>query len=294
MLLSMTGYGEAHCRQDGLAVAIEVRSINSRHFKLSIRSSEGYGALEPNVESVVRKRIRRGTVLLNLRVDRARLSEDYKINTDVLANYRRQLIAWRDRLDIDEEIPLGSLLLLQGVIDEDLGSTAPVADSWPVVRDILEAALDNLDRMRTEEGHAMASDLSVNCQTVAAGLVEIQRRAPLVVEAYRTRLEERLGKTLANYDVTLDPADLIREVSLYAERSDISEEIVRLRSHVEQFGSILHSAECSGRKLEFLAQEMFRETNTIGSKGNDVEITRHVIEIKTAIERIREMVQNVE
>ena len=111
---------------------------------------------------------------------------------------------------------------------------------------------------------------------------------------YRTRLGERLSKILAEFSVTLDEADLIREVSIFAERSDISEEIVRLRSHLEQFAAIMTLEESSGRKLEFLTQEMFRETNTIGSKANDVQIARHVIEIKAAIERMREMIQNVE
>jgi len=115
-----------------------------------------------------------------------------------------------------------------------------------------------------------------------------------VGESYRGRLTERLTKTLAEYQVTLEPGDLIREISIFAERSDISEEIVRLRSHLEQFASTLDLPESSGRKLEFLTQEMSRETNTIGSKANDVQISRHVIEIKAAIERIREMIQNVE
>jgi len=140
----------------------------------------------------------------------------------------------------------------------------------------------------------MAEDLKVNLQAVADSLDEVQTRAPLVAEAYRDRLTERLNKIIAEHDVALDPSDLIKEVGLFADRSDISEEIVRLRSHVEQFTTIMDMKESSGRKLEFLTQEMVREGNTIGSKANDVEIARHVIEIKTAIERIREMIQNVE
>ena len=119
-------------------------------------------------------------------------------------------------------------------------------------------------------------------------------RAPLVVEGDRARLEERLKRTLAEYEVTLDASDLLKEVGLFGERSDISEEIVRLRSHLEQFEAIVALPESSGRKLDFLTQEMSRETNTIGSKANDVEIARDVIEIKSMIERIREMIQNVE
>ncbi len=120
------------------------------------------------------------------------------------------------------------------------------------------------------------------------------RRAPLVADGYRQRLEERLKTVLADFQVALDPGELVKEVSLFAERGDISEEIIRLRSHLDQFDAIMALPESTGRKLEFLTQEMFREANTIGSKANDGEITNDVIEIKTAIERIREMIQNVE
>jgi uncharacterized protein (TIGR00255 family) len=151
-----------------------------------------------------------------------------------------------------------------------------------------------MSTMRADEGRAMAADLKANGQIVAVALDAIEARAPHVAESYRGRLTERLTKLLAEYEINLQPTDLIRELSIYAERSDISEEIVRLRSHLEQFGATLALEESSGRKLEFLTQEMFRETNTIGSKANDVQISRHVIEIKAAIERIREMIQNVE
>ena len=140
----------------------------------------------------------------------------------------------------------------------------------------------------------MAVDLEQNRTAILAQLDRIERRAPAVVEAYRDRLTDRIGKLLAEFDISSQPSDLIREVGLFAERSDISEEIVRLRSHLQQFGKIMQLAESSGRKLDFVTQEMFRETNTIGSKANDAEITQHVVEIKASIERIREMVQNVE
>jgi uncharacterized protein (TIGR00255 family) len=165
---------------------------------------------------------------------------------------------------------------------------------WPAVGAAIEAALENLDRMRAEEGRTMAADMRANCQATAAWLEQIRQRAPQTIETYRNKLAERVRRVLEEYQTSLDPADLVREVSLFAERSDISEEIVRLASHLEQFQTIMDLPESSGRKLEFLIQEMFRETNTIGSKSYDVEIARLVIEIKTAIERLREMIQNVE
>jgi uncharacterized protein (TIGR00255 family) len=183
---------------------------------------------------------------------------------------------------------------LPGVVDDAADQSGDVMADWPIVQNTLRAALENLGRMRTEEGRAMAADLTANCRTVGASLELIERRAPLVVEEYRNRLFDRLKRTLAQLDVSLQASDIIKEVGLFADRSDISEEIVRLRSHIEQFQNTMEFPESSGRKLDFLTQEMFRETNTIGSKANDVVIAQHVIDIKTAIERIREMIQNVE
>lgn len=290
----MTGFGEAHRQTDGLAVAVEVRTINNRYFKLTLKCGEGYSLLEPEIESVVRRQIRRGTVQVALRVDRVRGSEDYQLNQAVLANYRRQLDVLARDWQANDTVPLASLLSLPGVVIENPTSPSEAEEEWPLVRDALESAMQNLAQMRTDEGRAMAADLRANCQALATELTHIEKRAPLVVAAYRERLAERLQAALAEFAVTLDPGDLIKEVGIFAERSDISEEIVRLRSHLDQFDAIMELPESSGRKLEFLTQEMFRETNTIGSKANDVQIARHVIDIKAGIERIREMIQNVE
>ena len=294
MLLSMTGFGEACCQQGGVAVSVEVRTINSRYFKLLVRTSDGYASLEPRIEAIVRKQIRRGTIQVNVRIDRARSPDDYRINAEVLGGYRQQLEAMRNEWNLSQPVSVESLLMLPGVVNEDSSGSVDAADDWPLIRETLETAMESLHRMRVEEGRAMAADLEANCRAVAASLEQVASRAPLVVEAYRTRLKERLNRTLAEFNVTLDPADVLKEVGLFAERSDISEETVRLRSHLEQFDRIMQAPESSGRKLDFLTQEMVREANTIGSKANDVEISRQVIEIKAAVERIREMIQNVE
>ena len=290
----MTGFGEARRSAEGLSVSVEVRAINSRYFKLTVRSSEAYGALEPQIENVVRNSIKRGTIQVNLRVDRTSSADDYTLNESVLAGYRKQLETLRAEWKIRDEIRLENLLALPGVVNDEPGHARDLDTDWPVIASTLQAALENLSRMRTDEGRAMTADLMATCQSIATELAGIDARAPLSVDAYRARLEERINKVLAEYEVSLNAGDLIREISIYAERSDISEEIVRLRSHLEQFAAIVGLEESSGRKLEFLTQEMFRETNTIGSKSNDLEIARRVIEIKTAIERIREMIQNVE
>ena len=294
MLLSMTGFGESHCHENGLAVSVEVRTINSRYFKLSVRASEGYASLEPHIETSVRKSVHRGTIQVTLRVERLRAAEDYRLNVDVLERYRNKLEELKRQWDLKEEISLSSLLPLPGVVNEDSMFLHDAEADWPVIGRTLDGALEHLAVMRAEEGRAMSADLAANCRSVAASLEQIESRSPKAVEDYRDRLHEKLQKILDKHSVSLDPSDLIKEVSLFADRSDIAEEIVRLRSHVEQFLSSMELPESSGRKLEFLTQEMVREANTIGSKANDVEIARCVIEIKTAIERIREMIQNIE
>ena len=293
MLLSMTGYGESRHQVDGASVAVEIRTINSRYFKLNLRSGEGLANIESRIEQLVRAHIKRGTIHVNLRLERSRNPDDYQLNADVLASYRQQLDGLCQSWELPHAVPLERLLDLPGVVDENpAGDTDE--DDWPLVEIAVSDAIKNLDNMRKSEGQAMADDLRENLATVARQLDAVEKRSPVVAENYRARLHDRIQKQLEQFQVSLDPSDLIREVSIFAERSDVSEEIVRLRSHLEQFETIMQASESSGRKLDFLTQEMFRETNTIGSKANDVEIPRHVIEIKAAIERVREMVQNVE
>jgi uncharacterized protein (TIGR00255 family) len=294
LLLSMTGFGEASCQRNGTSVVVEARSLNNRYLKLNIHISEGYAALEPRVETLVRRHIRRGMVRVNVNIERLALPEDFHINTAVIEGYRRQIETLQREWRLAETVPLATLLTLPGAVASRNARRGDAAADWPLVAETLESALAKLAAMRREEGLAMAEDMRNNCQAIAAGLAQIAERGPRVLVDSRSRLQERLQKTLAEYAVSLEPADLVREISLLAERMDISEEITRLQSHLQQFKEAMDLPESSGRKLEFLSQEMLREANTIGAKAPDVEIARHVIEIKTAIERIREMVQNVE
>lgn len=290
----MTGFGEARVERDGLAVLAEVRTVNSRFFKLVVRTNEGYGSLEPKIEAVVHPLVRRGTVQVNVFVDRTKRAEDFRINTEVLCQYRRQLEGLWSQWEPSRPLPVEALLALPGVVEEGGPLHRDVDCEWPIIAQAVGQAVERLNQMRLEEGRAMAEDLRANCRATGAALEQVARRAPAVSEAYRARLEERIKKLLAEFEVTLNAADLVREVGLFAERADISEEIVRLRSHLQQFEQTLDCAQSSGRKLEFLVQEMFREANTIGSKAGDVAICHLVVDMKAAIERMREMVQNVE
>jgi uncharacterized protein (TIGR00255 family) len=294
VLLSMTGFGEARRQQDDIAVAIELRTVNNRYFKLSLRISEGYSSLEPQIEAAVRQQVKRGTVSATVRIDRRALPDENLLNLDVLHSYRKQLELYQAERQLPRGVAVEQLLSLPGVIREPDVTSDYAEPARPIVQATLADALARLAEFRAEEGRAMGVDMSANCELIGAELDKVSTRAPLLVENYRNRLHERVASLLDEYQVTLQPADLIREVSIFAERSDIAEEIVRLRSHLEQFSTIMAAQESAGRKLEFLIQEMFREVNTIGSKSSDVEIARNVIEMKTAIERLREMIQNVE
>jgi uncharacterized protein (TIGR00255 family) len=197
-------------------------------------------------------------------------------------------------MHVSESIHLEAILSLPGVIDERPARGSDWESEWPVLQEALEEAMQNLTRMRQAEGEAMAEDLQANCRAIAKHLGHIEELRPTVVDVYRDRLVERLNRMLGELEVTVEASDVVREVGLYAERSDISEEIVRLQSHLSQFQDMIDGKDRAGRKLDFLVQEMFREANTIGAKANDAEIARRVVEIKTAIERMREMIQNVE
>lgn len=294
MLISMTGFGEARSQTGGMAVAVEVRTINSRHLKLTYRSSEGYAALEPEVEAATREVIRRGTVQLNLRVDRRTSVDDYRINTEVLENYRQQLEQYTGRSEANDPLMLQMLLSLPGTVDEKSRAEHDPREDWPAIEPVIREALVAVAKMRAEEGVALAADLAQNGRQIAELLDAISKRSPEVTQSYQSRLTGRVQQALSELNVTVQPADLLREIALFADRSDISEEIVRLRSHLQQYEAALLMSESSGRKLEFIAQEMGREINTIGSKANDAEISRLVVDIKTALERIREQIQNVE
>lgn len=296
VLCSMTGYGEASLERDGLHVAVELRAVNNRYLKVSLRASEPFNLLEPEFEKAIRKVVRRGTVQVHLRCQRQFAAQDFQINAVALRSYLVQLRSVSDSLGQLEggQALLSQVLALPGVVPEPATAGLNLEADWPVVERVLEDALRKFQAMRAEEGRSMARELLVLRDAIGRELEQVRGKAPQVAVAFRDRLLDRVRGLLSELDVQIDRNDLIKEVSIFAERSDIAEEVVRLASHLDQFVDIVDEPESSGRKLEFLTQEMFREANTIGSKASDVEISRHVVEIKAALEKVRELVQNVE
>jgi uncharacterized protein (TIGR00255 family) len=296
VLCSMTGYGEASYQSDDLQVAIELRSVNNRYLKVSLRAAEPYNLLEAEFEKIIRRLVRRGTIQVHLRCQRRPSPQDFQINAVALQSYVRQLRELAAPLGMAEHASalLAQVLALPGVVPEPANAAFEMEEEWPLIERVLMQALERLQAMRQEEGRAMVQELLQMRDHIAGHLDRIRAQVPRVSVLYRDRLLERVRTLLSELDVQIDRSDLIKEVAIFAERSDIAEEVVRLASHLEQFQDIVHEPESAGRKLEFLTQEMFRETNTIGSKAGDVEISRHVVEIKGTLEKIRELVQNVE
>ena len=292
MLTSMTGHGQAQKSADGIQVWAEVRAVNNRYLKVSISYSERMAELESEIRALTQRYIRRGSVHVSLELRRETSSASIRINTALLQTLLEQVRA------VDAEASVDGLISLPGVVEElggqGLASDTPAALERQLLLEATESALQQLVTMRQQEGESAARDLLENCQQIQKHLATIEQRAPQVARDYATRLTERINSLLAEHDAAMEPRDVVREVGIFADKCDISEEIVRLQTHIDQFSDFIKSGQGDGRKLEFLSQEMLRETNTIGSKANDSQIAQNVVEIKTAIDRIREMTQNVE
>ena len=293
MLRSMTGYGASHAQISGAEYDVEVRSVNNRYFKASIKLPDSWSSAESEIERILRQAATRGTVTLSLKM---KLTEDRAagvVNTNVLSRYLEQLKIIEVDANPTLRIDIGSMLLLPGVCE-----TAPLDDilheSREELMDLVRHALGEMVRMREEEGKALGKDLVAQSSIILEKLALVAQRSPQVVLDYHERLANRVKDLTNAGKIDLDNDVLAREVALFAERCDIAEEISRLRSHVEQFLKTMDSPEPSGRKMDFIAQEMLREANTIGSKASDAAIAMLVVDIKTAIDRIKEQVQNVE
>ena len=288
----MTGFGEARIADDRWSVLVEVRTVNNRHLKLQARLSDPYGSLEPDLEKLVRTTIRRGTVTLSVRVDRPRTEADYRLNLVALKSYQAQL--GQMAAIGGQSVDLAAILSLPGIVEDRKPSVDDPHQDWPVIAAVVSEALEKLQAARLEEGRAMGDELIDLAQKIGDRLKLVELRGPDVVQAYGKRIADRVRALVEGQGVAIEPEHLIREVAIFAERGDIAEEVVRLKAHLAQYSEVIAEPESAGRKLEFVVQEMGREINTIGSKANDVEVSRGVVEIKGLLEKIRELIQNVE
>ena len=292
-LRSMTGCGVGTAADGGSDCRVEIRSVNNRFFKLAFRSPPGFAALESRVESTVRGRIRRGAVQVDLELTGPAAPAGRRLDRGQLQAYLDDL----ERFCADRDLPLprsiDGLLGLPGILVEPPPDAGAVERSWPLVSRALGAALDRLDAMRAAEAAALAAELRGVGADISRITASIASRVPRLVEEHRARLVERVGAILQPHGVSVSAADVLREVALVCDRGDVAEEIARIGSHVAQADRLLDT-EAAGRPLDFLAQELAREANTIGSKVADAQVAHAVVELKTRIERFREQVQNIE
>lgn len=297
MIHSMTGFGEASAGANGIGFTLELRSLNNKFFKLSTRLPDEVTALEAEMEQALRKSVARGSFVLTLKfkIDDERAAS--RINESVLLSYLGHLETVRNKVqDQAVNIDLTQLLALPGVLQPAVDDEKIIEQARPIALDLLQLALAKLKQMRIAEGVALADDLSNQLDVILDRLSVIGERAPVVIDEYHDKLSKRVGELLAKAELKVNEPDLLKEVAIFADRADIAEEITRLSGHVDQFREVLaaEADEPAGRTLDFLAQEMLRESNTIGSKCNDAQISRCVVELKSAIDRIKEQVQNVE
>ena len=289
---SMTGYGRAQVLRDGRDILVEIRAVNHRYYEFSARLPRTCMYLEEKLKTLLNGRIARGKTEVSVTVTRPDGKDaEVAVNRSIAEGYINALRSLNTEVGLADDLTLSSLLRLP-----DIFTVTKAQDDenevWAAVSDAAEQALDSFLTMRAAEGQRLAADLRVKLDGLEAMLTQIEAIEPGVAESYRSRLYAKLTELLA--DTNIDEQRILTETAIFAEKTAIDEETVRLHSHLAQFRELLDSAEPIGRKLDFLVQEMNREVNTIGSKAQDLGITKLVVDMKSEIEKIREQIQNIE
>ena len=293
MINSMTGFGDASGQVNGIAFAVEIKTLNNRYLKSSVKLFDEAAFLEEEVEKLLRENFQRGTVSCSVRLAESASAQMADINIKALSRYVDELRSFAAGKGIEPVIDLAGLVQLPGVISTAIPEEQQ-AVLGPAIIAAVKQALARANQMRAQEGAAMAEDMLRNCRRLADCVELIRMRAPLVVQEYQEKLRKRVDDLLASAKLNMDQETLAREVAIFADRSDISEELARLASHLDQFQETCQKDTQAGRKLDFITQEMLREANTIGSKSADAQIAAAVVDIKCCIDRLKEQVQNVE
>ena len=291
-MLSMTGYGRGEYKVGGVELTVEIKTVNNRYLDVSVKCPRLFTAYEEKVRSLVRNKMTRGhaDVFISLS-DKREKEKQLRLDEGVATSYVEAARKVKSLFpDVSDDLSVSTVLRFPDVIKSD-DIAAADDELITALESALEGALENLNVMREREGKKLAADMLSRVDTIEKVVGDIKKRAPLVAENYRLKLEERLKKILTG--VQIDEGRILTEAALFADKSNIDEELTRLTSHISQFREIC-AERIVGRKLDFLVQEFNRESNTICSKSNDLEVTRLGLELKNEIEKIREQVQNVE
>jgi uncharacterized protein (TIGR00255 family) len=294
MINSMTGFGEAQGEINSVTYIVEIRTVNNRYLKTCVRLPETTAFLEEDIDKLLRKNLSRGMVSCVLRLKNAPANVLFDIDETALRAYMEKLSRIVSSANTKCPIDIGGLLTLPGIVRPALPDEKKAKQIKKGVLSITQKAIDQLKQMRAAEGTALAADLDSHCKAIKQDLEQICAHSGVVLQEYQKKLRKRVDELLADAKLKLDEEALAREVAIFADRSDISEEIARLDSHLQQFAENCQADAQAGRKLDFISQEMLREANTIASKAYNTEVIRCVVDIKCWIDRIKEQVQNIE
>lgn len=292
MIKSMTGYGRFQQTIDGREIMVEIKSVNHRYFEFSARVPRAYGYLEEKLKSFVQSKVSRGKVEVGVTVYNIEGKDaQIEVNKSIAQGYVSALRKANEMLALEDDITLSRLIKLPDIFNV-IKNTEDEEVIWKDVKLVAEEALNNFITMREVEGMKMKDDIKSRLGYIGELVDMVEERSPAVTQAYRDRLYGKLCEILN--DKKIDEQRILTEAAVFAEKTAVDEETVRLKSHIQQFNGLLDIDEPVGRKLDFLIQEFNRESNTIGSKAQDIEITKIVVELKSEIEKIREQIQNIE
>ncbi len=294
MIRSMTGFGDASSHVGNVAYSVEVRSVNNKFLKTTIRVPERLASLEPELEQMIRAVVSRGSVTLTVTCSESGEAAAHTVNAAALRRYAEQ-IAGALGVQVGT-LNLAQLVSLPGVLQPPGDEESRLHTARDAIRPLVNLAMEHLIQMRTREGVALTDDLTGHLDLIGERLSRLQEIAPRVVVDYERRLKARMEALLGEAEVITEPETLVREIAVYAEKTDIAEELARLGEHLRHFKDLLASTEERplGRTLDFLSQELLREANTIASKSPDAEMSRLIVEIKGSIDRIKEQAANAE
>ena len=292
MIRSMTGFGRSQQILDGMSISVEIKSVNHRYFDFSSRVPRVYGFLEEKLKSYIQSRVARGKIECFVQIEALEIEDcEVTVNHSLAAGYINALKELCERYDLRDDITVGSVSRNHDIFSVHK-SEADEERIWNAVKTVADSALDSFVSMREKEGAKLKADILSRCDIILSHVAYIEERSPETVKEYNNKLLERIRTVLE--DVQVDEQRILTEAAIYADKIAVAEETVRLRSHIDQMHEFMDSNEAIGRKTDFLVQEFNREANTIGSKAQDVEIARRVIDIKAEVEKIREQVQNIE
>ncbi|MCH5349170.1 MAG: YicC family protein [Oscillospiraceae bacterium] len=292
MIRSMTGYGRSQQTIDGREILVEIKSVNHRYFEFSARVPRAYGYLEEKLKSFLQGKVSRGKVEVGVSIFNIEGKDaSIEVNRSIAQGYVDALRNANETLGLEDDLKLSNLIRLPDIFNV-IKNTEDEEVIWNDVKIAAEEALNSFVAMREAEGRKMREDIESRLESISRMVERVEERSPMVTEAYRQRLYNKLCEVLN--DKKIDEQRILTEAAIFSEKTAVDEETVRLKSHIHQFKELLESGDAVGRKLDFLIQEFNRESNTIGSKAQDVEIIKIVVELKSEIEKIREQIQNIE